>query len=720
MANNNKKLQINTKRDVVNISEINGLIATGGFKNAINILKNSDIENFTIDEQIDLNLKLYRLQSIKEFEAADIRKAIKYIEEAISIKVTELNQLFYAYYLSYLEHFEKVNKVTTSLINSKNTTISKTAIFLSLLADIYQNKFDINSVLLDKLNSAKKEYLLSFYSLKNNDLKEALNYLKNMNLKLTKEKANVKALISIIENSEFIPSKTEPSKTFYKALLGLSLNLENFINSKSVRVLKSEYQTYLEHSNKTKMFNNFLNLKESLHFDKLKLLMQNTPSDMRAFLIYNNIVLLLNENKFDTILEFFKMYKKELLTIPESIFVLNKVAKNMSKLLIMIDIEDEYDLEYIRAIEHKVTTIMLQFSKEYLSLYINKLQSFQIDVIFNSFSIFFKAFENAHLKLFTKNFTSFAKSFNFNPIFLQTNKFFTEIQTESETKLENDLKEILTNNSFNNMEMIETEMIAFCLAMRSGYLNKNLDIELKKQIPIVIVKTVNIFFNTKAKYKNFVKLLNMLDLLTSIVLKFNFTKHKDTYQKLLETSKFYLEYFNSKLENYKNLTLLSEIIENSTNSIEELKQNYTKEIENKKDGLNIIKKLKQSIYYVDFLNIYIEIAGFNENYIIKYINSINFYAQERNKFVSDFRVSNIKNTKLINQFYKAILPTYQINTGWYLEWCLDYLIFVCENNISKDVFIKDIYNFAIKLQANRKFKAQEAKYKKMTKIWKDN
>ncbi len=437
------------------------------------------------------------------------------------------------------------------------------------------------------------------------------------------EKASIQALISIIENSKF-NFKIGPSKLLYKALLNFEFNNENIINSKSGRSLKIEFKNYQEKIDKNRSFTKFLNLEDGLYIENFKLLITNIDEQKQAFVIYNNIALLFNNNRVNLIFEFFVKYREKLATIPESIFILVEILKEID--LTRFDKKNFF-----------------KFIKEYFNNNINELQQFQIDIIFNSFRMVFSG--EIEEMMSNKELKDLMKTYNYKPIYIKLMDFFQAFfENRDYKKLENYLIDILKNNSLSNMKeiVIFIEYILFVLE-EEQYRNK-------------IQKLNNLFFNTKDKYKNFTQILDILDLIAELLLEFDFKKYKDDYKKLIETSKFYLEYFNLNIEDYENLNILNDSLKSnkkpkikSDNVLDMMKNlfagkdsinnelddefedlykileniitKYGKEIKNNRDGLNILdelinfkreniiffnkEKLDEDVYF-EFLEVYFD------------------------------------------------------------------------------------------------------------------
>lgn len=551
------------------------------------------------------------------------------------------------------------------------------------------------------------------------------------------EKASIQALISIIENSKF-NFKIGPSKLLYKALLNFEFNNENIINSKSGRSLKIEFKNYQEKIDKNRSFTKFLNLEDGLYIENFKLLITNIDEQKQAFVIYNNIALLFNNNRVNLIFEFFVKYREKLATIPESIFILVEILKEID--LTRFDKKNFF-----------------KFIKEYFNNNINELQQFQIDIIFNSFRMVFSG--EIEEMMSNKELKDLMKTYNYKPIYIKLMDFFQAFfENRDYKKLENYLIDILKNNSLSNMKeiVIFIEYILFVLE-EEQYRNK-------------IQKLNNLFFNTKDKYKNFTQILDILDLIAELLLEFDFKKYKDDYKKLIETSKFYLEYFNLNIEDYENLNILNDSLKSnkkpkikSDNVLDMMKNlfagkdsinnelddefedlykileniitKYGKEIKNNRDGLNILdelinfkreniiffnkEKLDEDVYF-EFLEVYFDRYGFNDEYILKFINKLNFTFQMQTSFIVNFKYYFNFNTTLLNRLYRVMLKEFKYNTAGYLKWCFEYLIFVCEEDIKKDDFIKEIYNFSIKFQEDKKFKTIDVKFKKLNDLWRND
>ncbi len=89
-------------------------------------------------------------------------------------------------------------------------------------------------------------------------------------------------------------------------------------------------------------------------------------------------------------------------------------------------------------------------------------------------------------------------------------------------------------------------------------------------------------------------------------------------------------------------------------------------------------------------------------------------------FIVNFKYYFNFNTTLLNRLYRVMLKEFKYNTAGYLKWCFEYLIFVCEEDIKKDDFIKEIYNFSIKFQEDKKFKTIDVKFKKLNDLWRND
>lgn len=307
----------------------------GHFAKAESILRQAAISPAEKEKAQELKINIHHQLAYQYFSQHQYQELLKLLKETDNLSNTALikNQIFTGLSHLYLGEFQKAKEDLKIVITSKETASFS---FYYLLADLYQNhttyhseqdflEFQANFVA--PLEAHHKVYLSILFHIFNQNIKKAIEEIKNFDVKSRTQRLNMDALEAILSNDAFQTRSIEKIKPLYKLLLNFSLSTEEktFLASFPNLELALEQQDLLaDFEHVRKGITNLCQNGEAIPIKYWLSTYQQIPEKYQAYLIYNQVAALFNEDLEDgyrDICRILSTPKNPFFTLPDSLFL---------------------------------------------------------------------------------------------------------------------------------------------------------------------------------------------------------------------------------------------------------------------------------------------------------------------------------------------------------------------------------------------------------------
>ena len=649
----------------------------------------ADMDNKEVDA---IHLSSLKMLSDERFQAGDIQRAIRDIESAINIKPDETLEFLRLKYLCYLENFSDAKVYAEALLQKYKT--NKNILFYSLLIELYLNN-SIDEKQLKKIAKAKQEYLLAMSALFNDDRELALKHLNNSKPRAKVEKNNIEALKAIV--LEKTDLQTKDIKPLYKFLLfGEDTHLQN---SKNVRKFKYEILESIKQSRSNKGLKRLIALDG--YIDDALVKKENNPK-----LALNNIIMMLEKKKEPDYIDIYKIFlshEKEFLQMPESLFVLTNILKNLNTELVSIKI--------------------VSFVEKFLEIHSKKFAPFAI--IYILYRLLSFGFKNEKLVAMTE--LLFEKYSN-KDIFYTTLTFainYDAVRMYDKYKgyIENVFKKYTHINSIVIKDIVDfISSFEYILMYLDSKDTKN---AVKKiETSPYIIKNLSV---VDKRYKSlFLKMLNSYATAMSLL---DEDELENGYDDIKAVLKKYIDMFGYEASQF--CEEAEEFLQSSEKNHNLYNPNIIQEKYNKfksalKTGTNPFVALENYPQFYEYFyaqedktaifDLIVEYARFkdlDDEAILQIFRLTDF--EYRSEFlrttiqtlITQYAKEHLEVSQKIFQF---ILKTSYTQSAWYLNWLYSYMDMVDVHNLEKDDFFTRCLNTFLHIQGRKKFKSLQKRY----------
>ncbi|MFK5977164.1 MAG: hypothetical protein QM493_11735 [Sulfurovum sp.] len=716
------------------------MFESGNYQKVISKAKQFEINGMEEEELKTILTISYTKLADSYFLSGDITRALRDINSLLKTDDSDSIKLIKLKYLCYMEHFTDAIELAQELIVIKDAKIKKEAIFFYLMANIYSGDYALNEKLLKSLSVAKQRYILGFNELVQGDITLALKFWEKSNPKIKIEKENLKALISIIKSEDI--NVSQDIKPLYHFLLnGDSSSLANTKNS---RLIKTELNKEFKSSEKSGAIKNLLELKSPIDTD---IIIKNIDDKShRNILIYNNIVLLVEDDKYSKALEVF--------------------IKNRDNLIYFIESASLFIEMKMGVEDRKSDKIVIPFFSKYLKLHHKKIAPFQIEYI-----LLFLLREDRD------NSFKLAKEYNIDNILflIQDLPLLIRVEDTHHERFNTILKKYnsTTNSILDNItnSLKEDDKHTFNIPF-------NEEIAFVKHISIYITLIKNLK-NPHRRYKS--SIFKILDMLALSIQTFSYARQMETYKLLSNTIEYHIDYFKfSRVDLSLDIKALfvsiareksikrDDIYDEDEDEDEDnfmamaMRIFYKEDLEEEKSKYNfdeaeydlaliqteVIKALergdtnpfaplfnihKEYSYHkhiTEFIiDLYIKIIKlkiYDTNTTLSHIMNnlkIRLYDQSlRDSVISTFKTYAIENAEqsieILNYFVTTV-PSSNRESVWYLKWVDGYISIVVQHKLKRDKIFKHYLGYFIQIQEKKIFKSLNKLYIKNMKIAKE-
>ena len=744
-------------------SQLLSLFHNENYQKVISKIKQFEIEGMSAEELHKIKLTSYEKLANANFKLGDISRAMRDIESLLAIENSDEYRLIKLKYLCYMEHFEDAVVFGKDLIDSKNLKIKKEAMFLYLLADVYNDNYlesetsvpnktrlkpsfpSFTRTLIDEKNLkllpiARQNYILGFNAFSQGEVETALIFFDKCNPRAKVEKENVKAIKYIILNQDGLSSET--LKPLYRFLInGDDTNLQNTKNS---RTIKKEILSQFAKNKKKSDIENLISLKSSISIETIG--REIKDKEQQTKLIYNNIILLIEKQKnLSKALELFIKHRNSLIQFVES---------GMLFIQIKSLVEDR-----------KSDKLIINFFSSYLRLHHKKLSEFQLDFIF-IFLLKAPPIESA-VKLI--------EEYGGKDILF----LFRDMSTID--KIEPSHQE-----RFNKIMRKHSVLKAKALDGLSGYINvldENIDEMSKKEKELLgkQLSLILILFGDcqKAHKKYQPTIFEILSSMAKFIQNFEFSKNRELYIQLSETIHSFMEIYKmdrvdlssdiktlftsiekkksikkeKKTEDEHFLSLFKDMMNDYENDEDmfdfdddddddymydeedllEVKEEFIEKLANNEDPFySELIDLADSCYadvilefILDLLSKAIEFKRYDDAFTSKLFNVMNIsmedkeYREQLIVSIKEYAKKDIKTATLLLYDVIALTPTKDRETLWYLKWLETYLYLIDDYAIPKSEVFKGILGHLLRVQQKKRFKSFNSRFEKLIDRFKD-
>ena len=705
------------------------LFENGNYQKVISKIKQFTIEGMDTDELDNIITTSYKNLAQLNFEQGEITRAIRDINSLLQNTDDIEYQLIKLKYLCYIEHFEEALSLGETLISVKDKKNQKDAIFLYLMTKLYSGQYELASNLLKAIPISRQRYILGFKALLEENKLLALDYFNKCNPKAKVEKENIECVIAIVNNQKI--DCHQEIKPLYKFLL--TGEEEGVSNSKNFRTIKKEVKKGFSQLKEDVDIQNLLTLKEAIPVELI--LKKRQDKEQESRLIYNNILLLVEQQEYINALTLFLTYIISLLNFVESASVFIQIINHIE------DIKND--------------DIVVHFCSEYLKRHHKKIAPHQIDYILLFLSQQKKMPYSLNLakEYHRDNFIFFLDE-------LPTINKFTphyQISLNKALKKYSTLTNILLNIVINNIKSLDEESYDLTSTEEEFFLSR-------------IYFTIELFKNVKninRKYSH--TIFKLLKVLALIVQSFSYNQHESIYLKLSLLIEQYIEYFKidrfnlpidikalfvsiSNKESVKNDDIYNDIDEEDYFNLainyfleeEEqvydfdineydlsiVKQRCLKALESEEENpFKVLNQLHEFQYYRFKISTLLELLS--ESIILKVDH---LYAIQQMLFhlkidiydspERDALVSEVKQYAKIDKTTAMVLLKYALDSVatpsreyvWYLKWIDGFLALINTHGLEKNSDYKYYRELFLTIQEKKKFKSLNAKYKKIKKL----
>ncbi len=716
------------------------LYAQGSYQKVISKIKQFSIDGMSEEKVNTLKLSSFKLLSIEFFKNGELAKALKSINQVLEESEDEYLELLKLYALCYGEHFNDALILAQKLIGLKKSEIKKEAIFLYLLTKLYLEDFSLEASYMKMLAKSRKNYLLGFMALMQNDRERALDYFKETSPRLNVEKNNIFALVSILEDREC----DIDSKPLYRLLsqgdiegLGQSKNRRNAV----IEVKKTLKNTELNRAKKK-----FLACERPLSVDEIK---KEFPQEIHSKALFNSLILYVQTDRYGEAINFFMQSMDKLVEIPESIFVLlsilgrlreipplGKFYKFLENYLKKHTHLSSYQLNYIF---NDFSDITIKTGNKSNKILENLGKKYEVYIVANELNPLLDSLSvdlQAHIDFFEKFYTSYSESI-FESLEMMLEIYVRGLKSEPEI-LENELLGEKISLILCGLEKTETRnkrLKAPLLFILDKFAELILLLPYRKNeqnyllLNELVLRYKKIFsFKNHELLKN-LKLIKMAirDKKSPIKEK----KHKSTLEMLLEITQSMGINDVDDLDNMDPdiIRMLlddeeeEEEIDQSELNIVLMLEDFRDDIESGNDGLSNLRQMSLQVRYdpivnihliLDIFEIYRENSILNEKTTNRFLSAINF---KSDKFKYDL-ISALKKSPQKVEYKKYLLEIClkdsKTKTQWFLQWVIYYLEIVILED-SRDSSSDDYYQFLVEVYQQKRFKKIKKKYEEIIK-----
>jgi len=705
-----KKFQ---KRQLITMFE------NGNYQKVISKIKQFEIEGMGEDELKEILTTSYTNLANSYFISGDITRALRDINSLLNINPSDANKLIKLKYLCYMEHFDDAIVIGEELINSKDSAIKKEAIFLYILANIYNHNHTIDKNLIKTLTLARQNYIQGFNALVQGDTTVALEFFEKSKPRSKVEKINLNAIISIIKNEPTLLN--EDIKPLYRFLIdGDSRGLGNSKNSRSIQ---KELKTKFAQKNKNSDMKNLIELKSPIDVDII--IKDIEDKDQRVRLIYNNILLLVQRESYTKALEIFIKYRENLIKFIESAKLFVVIIKNIDN--------------------QKSNKIYISFLYKYLNIYYKKLAPFDVDYIILTI-----------LELDNERGILVAKEYERDNIvfLLKDIQTIKEVEDTHQSRFDNIFKKYssTTNNLLNSillgMEVIDESLYYDTPENKHNFMEYiSINIELLKNL-----KTPH------NRYKN--SIIKLLEVLALLMQSYTYNQYRSRYILLSDTIEHYIEYFKLNrlklpidikalfVSISKERSVKREDIYDMDNDFLAMARRFIGEEASIDSKYNFNEKeYNSSIIQIEVMkafergdsNAFVSLADIDKSSIYSFIFEILIKLQKednisilnqivdtsgirlydssiRNDLISQIKIHIRENVELSMEIFEYAInsvPLSNRQSVWYLNWIYSYIDIVIRYKLAQNRFFDTFLRHFIYTQEKKRLKSLETKYKKL-------
>lgn len=723
------------KRKKFQKSQLLSLFKAQNYQKVISKAKQFQIDGMSEDELHKILTDSYYGLAESNFMQGDTVRAIRDIDSLLKIDSAMPFQITKLKYLCYIDNFSGAVELAEELLSLKPTAKRKKEIvFLYLMANLYNNNYEIDKKLLKTLSASKQNYILGFCEFMQDNIESALNYFETSKPKAKEEKKNLVALKAILSNQE-IEADNSIKPLYHFLLTGEDIGVGN---SKSARELKKELKDSFKSQEKNIALKSLLELKAPTSTDII--LKQKLDKEQELKLLYNNVSLLVDRKNYSEALKLFVKYRASFVKFTESATLFINIKKR---------IEDK-----------RSDSVVLGFLSNYLRVHHKKIAPFQIDMI-----LLFLITENHMREAINlaqeydrESFVLFLKDIPMMKTFSPHMQITFNRVMKKYSKINDTLFMLTVNNIINTDEEFYD-------------LTNNEKRTLINRISILITVVKNLDKPHK-RYKS--TLFELFKALAMIIQNFSYDEEETNYLKLSNLIEHYIEYFDF---NRVDLVIDIKALFVSISKEESVRvEGYVEEedidlfrmrfnafwghdykddkydFDEKEYDLSLIKKacidnLKAQTeepfkplmgieiyrfhriihqFIMDLIGKAIELGRKDTNKVIDEIlqnldiksMTDSYYRDEIPTEVKEYAKKDIKIAMLYFNYILLSVNPNKIEFVWYLKWADAYVNLVEDYVLEKDAFFDTILNNFFKIQNKKKFKSINAKYKKNLKKFK--
>ncbi|MDQ7047414.1 MAG: hypothetical protein Q9M39_07255 [Sulfurovum sp.] len=709
-------------------SQLLSLFVNENYQKVISKIKQFEIEGMNAEELQEIQVISYERLAKFNFELGDINRAMRDIESLLMISSTDTYKLIKLKYLCYIEHFSDAIHFAKEVIDSKNLKIKKEALFLYLLADIYNGNDKVDEKKLKLLPQTKQNYILGFNAFLQDDVEVALSFFNKCNPRAKVEKENIEAIKSILLNQDDISSKT--LKPLYHFLIhGDDTNLQN---TKNYRTIKKEVLSQFTKNRTKSDIENLISLKSSIPIESIT--KEIKDKEQQSKLIFNNIILLFEkQNNFSKALELFIKHRNALIHFVESgmLFIhLQSSQENRSN-----------------------DAFIINFFSGYLKLHSKKLSEFQLDFIF---IFLFKTSPK-------ENTTKIIEEYGGEDILFLIKDITTMMKVEVSQQVQFD--KIVKKYSLLRATILGS--LSGFIDVLNTYIGETSKEE-KERLINQLVQLLILFENCQKVHTKYQSVIfEILSNIAKLIQNFEFSKNKTLYMQLSKTIHHFMEIYNidkadvsydikalfisiekkksiKKEKNIVNehiLSLLGDRINDydedddmyDEEDLLELKEEFIERLANNEDPFhNDLEDFADHCYtdtvlefILDLFKKAIELKRYDDSFLHELFNVMNitiedkWYKEQLIISVKEYAKKDTITASLFLYNCITLISKKDRETLWYLKWLETYLYLVDDYLLPKDKVFNGILKHLIRVQEKKRFKSFNARFKKLIARFKD-
>jgi len=523
----------------------------------------------------------------------------------------------------------------------------------------------------------------------------ALKHLNNSKPRAKAEKNSIEALKAILLQKTDLPTKD--IKPLYKFLL--FADDTNLQNSKNVRNFKDEILKNFKQSSSAKSLNKLITLEG--YIDDAVVKKENNPK-----LALNNITMMLEKKQepdYEQIYRIFISYEKEFIKLPESIYVLINILKNLET--------------------GSGGAKTVSFVEKYLEIHSKKLAPFAIEYILYKLLSF--SFKNDKL---VKRIELLFDKYSNKDIFYTKLTFAINYDTLSmynsyKDSIENVFKKYSHTNTIIIKDIVEfISSLEYVLMFLDSQDTKN---AIKKiEDSLSIIKNLD---NVDKGYKSL--FLNLLNSYAQAFSMFEQDELQKGYDDIRGVFKKYIDMFHYEesqfCEEAEEFLESSVVTQNSytPNIVQEIYLEFKLALKTGTDPFVALENypdiyvyfyiVKDKTAVFDLIMEYARFEDLSDEVIAKIFRLTDFDPK------SEFLRTGIQT--LITQYanehldiaqkiFQYILKTTHAENVWYLNWLYSYMDMVDVHNLEKDNFFTRCLDKFLDIQGRKKFKSIQKRY----------